>query len=100
MAVGDETEAYKKELVRILKLNGKLEGRFGFDYEPVKALRNMIRKGIYRSIGGEVQIVKVFKYMNTLQYGFRDENVNITFAGRPLISTERFNKPIIDVWEL
>ena len=90
-------EAYDRLRAR-LRDGAKLQAG-GLDMEPFEVLRDMIRAGEHPEIGGPPQLAKVYKHLNSQFFavpwrvGDRDE---LCIAGRPMLSYERIEVPIID----
>ena len=85
-------------LRQILKERRKLTAG-GLDMEPFEVLRDMLREGKYDSIGGPPQIVKVYRYLNSMPYAVywpNRESDQITVLGRPLLDYETLDYPILD----
>ena len=67
--------------------------------EPFEILRDMIRAGSHRTVGGPPQVVKVYPHMNCLQVGVYwpdRQSGQQTFMGRPLLPYERNFSLILD----
>ncbi len=94
---GDAADDARERLIALLRQRRKLTSG-GFDMEPFEVLRDMIRSGGYPTIGGAPQIAKVYKYMRTQFFAVRwpDNNGAPHALGRPALSYETFDAPIID----
>jgi hypothetical protein len=94
---GDVVDDAHERLVSLLRRRRKLTDG-GFDMEPFEVLRDMIRSGDYPSVGGAPQVAKVYKYMQTQFFAVRwpDGNGIPHALGRPALSYESFEAPIID----
>lgn len=97
-AIGDQKEAFKKELRRLLeKKYGSIIGKskeLALDMEPFEALCNMLRKVNKRdTIGGAPQMIKAYQYMNCRPVGVYwpekiDDFSNRTILGRRMYDFE------------
>lgn len=96
--IGDETKEFKKKLYFLLE-ERKITEDAGLNMEPFEILLSFIENKSFTSIGGAPQLVKVYKYMNTVPFGVfwpqKDLPEIITFFGRRLLNYETFPFPII-----
>jgi hypothetical protein len=94
---GDSVDDARERLVQILRERRKLTVG-GFDMEPFEVLRDMIRSDDYPTIGGAPQVAKVYKYLRTQFFAVSwPDNTGVPHAlGRPALSYERFEAPVID----
>lgn len=98
--IGDEAPIIeaKKKLARLLRSRGKLpEG--DFDMEPFEVLRDIIREGQFRTVGGPPQLAKVYEHMNTVPFAIYwpdRETGEVSLLGRPLLPYEVPEWPILD----
>ena len=94
---GDAIDEAHERLVELLRRRRKLTTS-GFNMEPFEVLRDMIRSPDYPTIGGAPQVAKVYRYMRTQFFAVRwPDNIGVPHAlGRPALSYEKFETPIID----
>lgn len=98
--VGDEdaVENAKKELVSLLRARNKLP-QGSLDMEPFEVLRDIIRKKVFRHVGGAPQIFKVYEHSNTVPVGVYwpgKVSEQVSVFGRPLMSYEKPNCGVLD----
>lgn len=98
--VGDEDAVSdaKSSLVEKLRSNGRLTSG-GLNMEPFEVLRDIIRSGKFRSVGGAPQIVKIYEHMNINPFGIYwpdKKSGNVTIFGRPLMKYEKPPSGVID----
>ncbi|WP_235575789.1 hypothetical protein, partial [Roseovarius tolerans] len=67
------------------------------NYQPLETLNEIIsRQAIGSTIGGNPQIVKVYRHRNFLPYAVRQNGkADVTLFGRPLLEYERTLYPIV-----
>lgn len=71
-----------------------------FGYEPLDVLNEYIIDATIDSVGGHLQMLKVYPFMRVLPIGFFYPNdKRIYYYGRPLLKYETFPYPIYDVEE-
>lgn len=69
-------------------------------YEPLDVLTEYIGNGEIYTVGGHLQMLKVYPYSKVLPIGlFYPKDQRIYFYGRPLLKYETFPYPIYDVEE-
>lgn len=69
-----------------------------FGFEPLDVLTNYINDPSIDSVGGHLQMLKVYPFMKVLPIGFYyPEDKRIYFYGRPLLKYETFPYPIFDM---
>jgi hypothetical protein len=85
--VGDEIDEAKGRLVQLLRDRKKLTVG-GFDLEPLEVLESMIEESRFPSIGGSVQLVKVYRSLNTAAFVVPAADNTPTLLGRRLLSYE------------
>ena len=93
-AIGDA----KKRLVTLLKERGKISIG-SLDMEPFEVLRDIIRAETFASVGGPVQLVKIYEHANTTPVGvfWPDKKPgNVCVFGRRLMKYERIPWGVID----
>lgn len=105
--IGDYQDQYMGELAKILRSNaGKANNVNGkkvvpFDYEPAEALNAMLKKSKTDPelflIGGAPQMVKMYKFSNSLPYVVRVDNKSHHLFGRKLFDWEKTEYPIINL---
>ncbi len=94
--IGDDLVSAKSRLIELLKLNGSLSSG-GFDMEPFEVLLQMIDDPTFSSIGGNPQMVKVYKSMKTVPFVVRRKGAPSLY-GRTLLSYEVSDRfPTVDV---
>lgn len=98
--VGDKAPviAAKESLEKLLRDRGKIsEG--SLDMEPFEVLRDIIRSGDHPSVGGPIQIVKIYEHSNAVPVGVfwpsRKEGI-ISVLGRPLLDYEKLSWGVLD----
>jgi len=67
--------------------------------EPFEVLRDIIRSGMFPSVGGAPQVVKVYEHMNVHPFGVHWPDKSggmVTLLGRPLMAYEKPPSGIID----
>ncbi len=69
------------------------------NYQPLETLNDVIlQQDKYSTIGGNPQIVKVYRHRNFLPYAVRqNENAEVTLFGRPLLQYERTLYPVVSM---
>jgi hypothetical protein len=110
---GQEAEAYKliayvgddeavadakRRLVELLRERGKLQTG-SLDMEPLEVLRDVIRESKFRSVGGPIQLVKIYEHANVVPVGIfwpTRESGTICVLGRSLMDYERTRWGVID----
>lgn len=88
----------KSRIIDSLRLKGKLD-RGSFDMEPFEVLRDLIREGNFPSIGGPVQMVKIYEHSNAVPVGVywpQKSEGTVSVLGRPLMDYERTPWGVID----
>ena len=71
-----------------------------FGFEPLDVLTEYINDKEIDSVGGHLQMLKVYPYMRVMPVGFLYPSTNrIYYYGRPLLKYETFPYPIYDVEE-
>ncbi len=74
------------------------EGAFG--YEPLYVLNEYINNREIESVGGHLQMLKIYPFLKVLPIGFFYPNEKrIYYYGRPLLKYETFPYPIFDMEE-
>lgn len=97
-SIGDHRAIFRERLIGLMKSKKRfVTGHF--DMEPFEVLRDMIREDTFDTIGGPLQLLKVYEHMNRSPISVRWE-INGTFGstllGRPLLSYEKNFYPEID----
>ncbi|WP_152970874.1 hypothetical protein [Rhizobium ecuadorense] len=94
----DPVQAAKAKLVSLLRDRLKLaEG--SFDMEPLEVLRDLIRSGEHPSIGGPIQVVKIYEHANAVPVGVYwpdKKSGTISVLGRPLMNYEKTQWGVLD----
>lgn len=85
--IGDEAGRAASSLQQLLGDKNTI------DYEPLEVLVSQIEDNSIRSVGGPIQLVKIYEHMNTMPFATlwrKDKNTTlITYLGRPLLEYER-----------
>jgi hypothetical protein len=84
--VGDETDTASNLIVEMLRSHARLD-RGGFDMEPLSALISMMKNPRFETIGGNPQIVKLHRSLNSTEFVVI-ESGNRSLGGRRLLSYE------------
>ena len=84
--VGDHVNDAKKRLTELLRRLGKLESG-GFDMEPLLVLADMVDSPEYDTIGGHLQLVKVYRHLQVVPFVVERNGVR-SLLGRPLLDYE------------
>ncbi|MBY3213479.1 hypothetical protein HFO21_03510 [Rhizobium laguerreae] len=90
--------AAKERLISLLRDRGKLNTG-SFNMEPFEVLRDLIREGRHPTIGGSVQLVKIYEHANAVPVGVYWPSKGagiISVLGRPLMNYERTPWGVID----
>ena len=92
--IGDEYEDYFNILARRLRSAGT-----EVNFQPVEALLEVVSKqGRHSSVGGSLQVVKVYRHRNYLPYAIRaNGEAQISLFGRPLLEYEKTQYPILEI---
>jgi hypothetical protein len=91
--LGDEDAinyAKEKLVIELRKSNKLISGNF--DMEPFIVLRDIIRERKFNSVGGPIQMVKIYEHSNAVPFGIfwpDKKNGQISVLGRPLLSYEK-----------
>lgn len=88
----------KARLVSLLRDRGKLQNK-SLDMEPFEVLRDIIRANAFSSVGGPVQMVKIYEHANAAPVGVfwpRKAGGNVCVLGRPLMEYEQMPWGVID----
>ena len=71
-----------------------------FGYEPLDVLTEYINDGSIESVGGHLQMLKIYPFMKVMPIGFfYPEEKRIYYYGRPLLKYETFPYPIYNLVE-
>lgn len=94
--VGNYVDEAKEELKQIMfeKFGKPATGAY-FDLEPLEVLKKMIDNREYREIGGNVQVYKVYQYLNSTPVAIKRNDV-VSGFGRQLLDYEQ-TSTIIDL---
>lgn len=104
VVIGDQREAYKEELRRILTERYGVQCKDykgnGLDMEPFEALCNLLRKTKPDdTIGGAPQMIKVYQYQNSRPVGiYWPEKTQDPFANRTLLGRRMFDFEDTELW--
>lgn len=98
--IGDEGAVVtaKKNLTGLLRARDKL-ATSSLNMEPFEVLRDIIREGRHPSVGGPVQICKIYEHSNVAPVGVYwpdKETGTVSLLGRPLMDYERFPWGVVD----
>lgn len=98
--VGDEdaVQEAKRRMVNLLRVRNKISSG-SFDMEPFEILRDIIRGGGFPSVGGPIQLVKIYEYANSVPVGVIWPNRAtgaVSVLGRPLMNYETIPWGVID----
>lgn len=88
----------KDSLVALLRDRGKLRSG-ALDMEPFEVLRDVIRSGKFPTVGGPVQLVKIYEHANVAPVGvyWPDKaSRTVSVLGRPLLDYEKIPWGILD----
>jgi hypothetical protein len=94
---GDVAQEAADRLRTLLHERGKMT-QGGLDMEPFEVLRDMIRSGLYPSVGGAPQLAKVYRYLQVQPFVvmWPDRDGTPHAYGRPALSYEIFDAPLLD----
>ncbi len=97
---GDEdvVEKAKERLIEKLRAANKINGG-SLDMEPFEVLRDLLREGDFPSIGGSIQMVKIYEHANAVPIGVywpNKEAGTVSVLGRPLMDYEKTPWGVID----
>jgi hypothetical protein len=85
--VGDHLDVAKERLTELLRQR-KLLSSGGLDMEPLEVLTEMIDSQSYPTIGGQVQLVKVYRSLRVVPFVIERNGVR-SLLGRPLLDYEQ-----------
>jgi hypothetical protein len=88
----------KARLIGLLRERNKLTTA-SLNMEPFEVLRDVIRGGLYPSVGGPIQLVKIYEHSNAVPVGVYWPNKStgsISVLGRPLMNYETIPWGVID----
>ena len=93
----DPIEEAKRRLVSMLRERGKIS-KGSFDMEPFEVLRDIIRSKAFPSVGGPIQLVKIYEHANAAPVGvlWPDKKGGVSLLGRPLMAYEMIPWGVID----
>ncbi|MFC7048329.1 hypothetical protein [Emcibacter nanhaiensis] len=94
----DAVAEAKDMLVEMLKSKDKID-KGSFNMEPFCILRDIIRSNRFPSVGGPIQMVKIYEHANVAPVGIfwpTKEDGNICIFGRPIMDYEKMPWGIID----
>lgn len=97
---GDEAvvDEAKERLIKMLRSSGKLSSG-SLDMEPFEVLRDLLREGKFPSIGGPIQMVKIYEHANAVPIGVywpNRKSGTVSVLGRPLMDYEKTPWGVID----
>lgn len=97
---GDEdvVDEAKKRLIEKLRVTKKISSG-SLDMEPFEVLRDILREGKFNSIGGPIQLVKIYEHANAVPVGVywpNKETGSVSVLGRPLMDYERTPWGVVD----
>jgi hypothetical protein len=87
----------KRRLVLLLRERGKISTG-SFDMEPFEVLRDVIRSKLFPSVGGPIQLVKIYEHANVAPIGvlWPNKTGSVSLLGRPLMAYETIPWGVID----
>ena len=90
---GDENAVLeaKSLLADKLKNSGRIKNE-SFNMEPFEVLRDVIRSAKYSSVGGPIQMVKIYEHSNVVPFSIfwpDKESGKVSLLGRPLMKYEK-----------
>ena len=85
--VGDAVAPAREQLIDLLRERRKLS-RYPFDYEPLEILYRIIADAGHPTVGGPVQVVKVYRSLNAVPFLVSQAGGRSTLLGRPLLDYE------------
>jgi hypothetical protein len=93
----DAIDEAKRRLVSLLRERSKISTG-SFDMEPFEVLRDIIRSKTFPSVGGPIQLVKIYEHANTVPVGilWPDKEGSVSLLGRPLMAYETIPWGVID----
>jgi hypothetical protein len=93
----DAIDEAKRRLVAVLRQKEKI-ARGSFDMEPFEVLRDIIRSKSFPSVGGPIQMVKIYEHANAVPVGvlWPDKTGSVSLLGRPLMAYEKTIWGVID----
>jgi hypothetical protein len=94
--VGDHIDRAKDRLTELLKEEGKLTSG-GFDMEPFQVLADIVDSQEFDSIGGQLQLVKIYRHLQVVPFVV-DRNGVRSLLGRPLLDYEKPDRFPALVW--
>ncbi|WP_143217059.1 hypothetical protein [Acetobacter indonesiensis] len=102
--LGDYQGDYEIEIKKILSAsftNSHEKKHISLKYEPLIALNNILSRARnctdFPLIGGELQMVKIYQYGNTLPYVFRKSQGEHYLFGRKMFDWEKTERPIFHI---
>ncbi|MFE0692876.1 hypothetical protein [Streptomyces sp. NPDC058869] len=84
--IGDEVGEAREVVLEYLRRQGQIRAG-GLDMEPMMALAHMVDSERYPSIGGHIQVAKVYKSMQCVPFAVRRNGAR-SLLGRPLLDYE------------
>jgi len=88
----------KWNLTSLLRQRGVLTSS-SLNMEPFEVLRDIIRSGSHSSVGGPIQVCKIYEHSNVIPVGvyWPDKKTGaVSVLGRPLMEYEKFPWGVID----
>lgn len=85
--VGDHVAEAKERLTELLRSEDRLTSG-GFDMEPLQVLGDLVDSPEHPSIGGQVQLVKIYRSLRVVPFVV-DRNGVRSILGRPLLDYEK-----------
>lgn len=96
--VGDEVQEAKARLISMLREQRTLTVG-GFDLEPLRVLESMISDPKFPTIGGPIQLVKVYRSLNSAAFIVPSAtDGRPTLLGRPLLTYEKPDRSPVFQW--
>lgn len=97
--LGDEDaiDEAKQRLISLLRQRSKISTG-SFDMEPFEVLRDIIRSRVFPSVGGPIQLVKIYEHANAAPVGvlWPNKEGSVSLLGRPLMAYETIPWGVID----
>ena len=93
--IGDKSESNTAKRTLLTQLRRNNNNDFKLDMEPFDILKSFIESDSCHSIGGPIQLVKIYKHLNCRPFNI-NFNDSKTLLGRPLLPYEKNNFLTLD----
>jgi len=98
--IGDDdvVATAREQLISLLRERNALTSA-SFNMEPFEVLRDIIRGNNFPSVGGPIQLVKVYQHSNVAPFGVywpQKKDGAVALLGRPLMDYERSRWGVLD----